>query len=141
MLDAIGQRRLRIHRGLERRCARPAQKQSAHHGGPGCIFHRRCVHLEPGHMPSWGDEEGRRRLASIQQEPFMATPPKKPATRTAKKAAPKKAAPRAAAKPKTAKPKTAKPAPEPEAAAAAATRPRPSRTPSPPSPSAPNNAA
>ncbi len=53
----------------------------------------------------------------------MATPPKKPATRTAKKAAPKKAAPRAAAKPKTAKPKTAKPAPEPEAAAAAATPP------------------
>jgi polyhydroxyalkanoate synthase subunit PhaC len=67
-------------------------------------------------MPSWGGEEGRRRLTSIQQEPFMATPPKKPATRPAGKAAPKTAAPRPA-KPTTAKPKAAKPAPEPEAAA------------------------
>ena len=47
----------------------------------------------------------------------MATPPKKPATRTAGKAAPKAAKPRAA-KPRTARPKAAKPAPEPEAASA-----------------------
>ena len=47
----------------------------------------------------------------------MATPPKKPATRTARKTTSKAAGPRAA-KPKTAKPKAAKPAPEPETATA-----------------------
>jgi polyhydroxyalkanoate synthase subunit PhaC len=44
----------------------------------------------------------------------MATPPKKPATRTPKKAAPKKAAPRTAARSKAAK-SAPRPAPEPEA--------------------------